>query len=177
MILHDAALEDLCMRERLIEPYDPARLQPASIDLTLGSTFRVTRTHRHRFIDLMEGAPEDLTEPVTVEDEFVLHPGEFVLGATAEWIKVPDRMVGVLDGKSSLGRLGLLVHVTAGYFDPGFSGVGTLEFVNLLDVPIVLRPGLAICQFRVHLMQDAARVPYRGRYQGDMTVAPSRYGQ
>jgi dCTP deaminase len=173
-VLQDSRLRELCQIFGAVEPFDPERLQPASIDLTLGSRFRIPSGHKHRYVDLGQGAPPDLTEEITT-DEFVLQAGEFALGETFERIYVPETCVGRLEGKSSLGRLGLIVHVTAGFFDPGFEGKGTLEFVNLLRIPIVLRPGVPICQISFQLLMGKPDATYDGRYQGDDSVAPSRW--
>lgn len=174
MILQDTLLRAVALAGA-IDPYDESMLQPASIDLRLGSEFRVEAKHRHRFVDLRE-VPRDLTERVTVGDEgFVLHPDQFALGVTRERITVPENMVGLMVGKSSLARLGLQVE-SAGFFDPGFTGRGTMEFKNLASVPIVLVPGLPICQFSFQQLVDHAERPYAGRYQGATSVEGSRYG-
>ncbi len=174
-VLHDVELDRLA-RAGAIDPYDQSLLQPASIDCRLGTTFRVVMAHRHPHVDLA-AVPLDLTEERVVEDGdyFQLDPGAFVLGRTAEVIRVPTTMVARLEGKSSLGRLGLIIHVTAGFFDPGFEGYGTLEFVNLLQVPILLRPGLPICQFSFYQLAGEAR-PYSGRYTDGNDATGSRYG-
>ena len=114
-----------------IEPYDPVDLQPSSVDLHLDRSFRVFRNNRYAFIDVRQPQP-DLTELLTITDDepFILHPGEFVLGQTVEWVELPDDLVARLEGKSSLGRLGLLIHSTAGYVDPGWKGNLTLELSN-----------------------------------------------
>lgn len=179
-VLHDQELDRIA-REGAIEPYDPKYLQPASIDCTLGTVFRRVASYKHSAIDLAN-VPLDLYETEIHEDDlsfsggvFWLNPGEFALGRTAETIRVPTTMVARMEGKSSLGRLGLIVHVTAGFFDPGFEGFGTCEFVNLLQVPIGLRPGLPICQFSFQLLTGEAQ-PYSGRYTDGNDAAGSRYG-
>jgi dCTP deaminase len=124
------------------------------------------------FIDL--GEQVTFTRPVirvTPEEGFVLHPGEFVLGVTAESVNLPDRIVGRIEGKSSLGRLGLMVHVTSGFIDPGFHGCLTLQMTNVLRVPIILRPGKRICQVVFAYMHSPAEHPYAGRYNADTVVA------
>ena len=143
-ILSDGTIRRLVGEGRLrIDPWDPEMVQPASVDLKLGSSFRVFHNHRIQVIDLAD-PPTDLTEQVTVDngDSFVIHPNEFVLGRTEEWVELPDDVVGRIEGKSSLGRLGLIVHATAGFVDPGFQGTLTLEITNFNSVPIVLRTGL-----------------------------------
>lgn len=168
------------VRPRLVEPYDPDAVQPASYDMRLGNDFRVFTASDTVAIYLSK--PEsfrDLTKLVHVEDdeEFVLHPGEFVLGRTLEVVTMPDVLVGRVEGKSSLGRLGLIVHATAGFVDPGFQGAITLEMTNLLRVPIVMQPGQSICQMAFTEMAQKPEQTYSGRYQGDQSVAASRYGQ
>lgn len=167
---------DAIARAGAIEPYDPELLQPASIDCRLGTTFRKVMAHRHPFIDLAD-VPLDLTEEVIVEEDgyYELPPMGLVLGRTLEKVKVPTDMVARMEGKSSLGRLFLAVHVTAGFFDPGFEGYGTCEFVNLNSVPIRLRPGEPICQFSFHTLTGTAQ-PYSGRYTDGNDATPSRYG-
>ena len=130
-----------------IEPYDRADLQPSSVDLHLDRTFRVFRNNRYPFIDVRVAQP-DLTDLLSVDDNeaFILHPGEFVLGQTVEWVELPDDLVARLEGKSSLGRLGLLIHSTAGYVDPGWKGKLTLELSNVAKLPIALYFGMKIGQ-------------------------------
>src|ERR1700712_4958646 len=122
----------------VIEPWDPLMVQPASVDLKLGTSFRVFHNHQIQVIDLAD-PPQGLTEAVEVEPDglFVIHPNEFVLGRTEERVEMPDDLVARIEGKSSLGRLGLIVHATAGFVDPGFHGTLTLEITNLTRVPIV----------------------------------------
>ena len=179
MILPDHEIYDRCVRVRapaepLVTPYRAQNLQPASIDVTLADEFRVFVPHGEGLIDLNN--PVDLTRKVET-DRFVLHPGEFVLGVTEEMVNMPDDLVARIEGKSSLGRLGLIVHATAGFIDPGFRGCVTLEMTNLMRLPLVLRPGKLIAQISFHQMSSAAKQPYAGRYQGDMGVGESRYGQ
>lgn len=174
-IARDATLIELCEGSQVIEPWDLSVIQPASIDLRLGRKFRVPVEHGTTHIDLADVEDSDMVE--VDNSRFVLHPGEFALGVTHEIIRVPTDMVGRMEGKSSLGRVGLIVHVTAGFFDPGFVGHGTLEFVNLRRVPIVLREGVRICQFSFQWMDGEAVQPYRGRYQGDDGPSASRYGR
>lgn len=176
MILTDDQIHHRCAAAiPLVEPSDPSRVQPASYDFELGTHWRVFDNQRVTAVDL--GNPEsyaDITTPLEATS-FVLHPGEFVLGSTGEQVNMPTDLVGRVEGKSSLGRLGLIVHATAGYIDPGFHGVITLEMMNLLRVPIVLRSGMPICQLSFHLLAGEVLHPYDGRYQGDETVSASRY--
>jgi dCTP deaminase len=181
-VLSDGTLRRLLDEGRLvIDPWEPEMIQPASIDLKLGTSFRVFHNHRIRHIDLAD-PPRDLTELVTVGDgeEFVIHPGEFVLGRTAERVEMPEDLVSRIEGKSSLGRLGLIVHATAGFVDPGFKGSLTLEITNFNSVPIVLRPGLPIAQLSLMALDAPAERPYGhpelgSHYQSQTDATESRY--
>lgn len=155
-----------------IQPYDPRDLQPSSVDLHLDRSFRVFRNNRYPYID-PRVAQQDLTELLSVADEeaFVLHPGEFVLGQTLEWVELPDDLVARLEGKSSLGRLGLLIHSTAGYVDPGWKGKLTLELSNVANLPIALYFGMKIGQISFLEMTSPVDRPYGStglgsKYQG-----------
>ena len=168
-------------REIVIEPYDPDDLQPSSVDLHLDRSFRVFRNNRYPYIDVRRAQP-DLTEMVTVgEDEgFILHPGEFVLGLTLEWVELPNDLVARLEGKSSLGRLGLLIHSTAGYVDPGWRGNLTLELSNVSNLPIALYPGMRIGQISFQVLSSPVERPYgspglRSRYQGQTEPTESAF--
>lgn len=181
MILADHQIEALCdgrlSREPLVSPFIPENVQPSSIDVRLGSAFKVFQRDATQVIDLAD--PADITKTVEVAEDghFLLHPGEFVLGHTIERLCVPSSLVARVEGKSSLGRLGLIVHATAGYIDPGFKGRVTLEMTCFHPLPIMLRPGALIAQISFHEMSSPPSMPYAGRYQGDDTVAASRYGQ
>lgn len=164
-----------------IDPFDPELMQPASVDLRLGNSFRVFHNHRAPAIDLRE-PPTDLTEEVTVADgsSFVIHPGEFCLATTLEWVELPDDIVARIEGKSSLGRLGLIVHATAGFCDPGWQGALTLELNNLTRIPIKLYPGLLIAQLSFMTLDAPAQRPYghhqlKSHYQGQRGATESRY--
>ena len=148
-----------------IDPWDPAMVQPASVDLRLGDSFRVFHNHRATAIDLRD-PPSNLTEEVVVPagDAFVIHPGEFCLGRTLEWVQIPDDIVARIEGKSSLGRLGLIVHATAGFCDPGFQGTLTLELNNLTRVPIRLYPGSADRAAVVHDARPARAASLRNSW-------------
>ncbi|MBA8793417.1 dCTP deaminase [Friedmanniella endophytica] len=163
-----------------LDPYAPDMVQPASIDIRLDRFFRVFENHRYPHIDPAEEQPE-LTRLVEPEgdDPFILHPGEFVLGSTYEVITLGDQVAARLEGKSSLGRLGLLTHSTAGFIDPGFSGHVTLEFSNVATLPIKLWPGMKIGQFCFFRLSSATEQPYGStgygsRYQGQRGPTPSR---
>jgi dCTP deaminase len=164
-----------------IDPYDPADLQPSSVDLHLDRSFRVFRNNRYAFIDPRMPQP-DLTELLSVADEepFILHPGEFVLGQTLEWVELPDDLVARLEGKSSLGRLGLLIHSTAGYVDPGWRGNLTLELSNVSNLPIALYPGMRIGQISFLEMTSPVQRPYGSaglgsKYQGQSEPTESAF--
>ena len=164
-----------------VEPYDAADLQPSSVDLHLDRSFRVFRNNRYAFIDVRAPQP-DLTELLNVADEepFVLHPGEFVLGQTLEWVELPNDLVARLEGKSSLGRLGLLIHSTAGYVDPGGKGKLTLELSNVAKLPIALYFGMKIGQISFFEMSSPVDRPYGSsglgsKYQGQSEPTASAY--
>lgn len=163
-----------------LEPLDPAMIQPSSIDVRLDRLFRLFDNHKYAYIDPAEDQPE-LTHLIeTKPDEpFILHPGEFVLGATYEQVTLPDDVAARLEGKSSLGRLGLLTHSTAGFIDPGFSGHVTLELSNVATLPIKLWPGMKIGQLCFFQLSSPAETPYGSsaygsRYQGQRGPTASR---
>jgi dCTP deaminase len=164
-----------------IRPYDEADVQPSSVDLHLDRQFRVFRNNRYAFIDVRAPQP-DLTELLSVTDQepFVLHPGEFVLGQTLEWVELPDDLVARLEGKSSLGRLGLLIHSTAGYVDPGWKGNLTLELSNVANLPIALYFGMKIGQISFLTMSTPVARPYGSeglgsKYQGQSEPTASAF--
>ncbi len=164
-----------------LDPYDATCLQPSSVDLHLDREFRVFRNNRYPYIDVRQPQP-DLTEIVAIEDEepFILHPGEFVLGQTLEWVELPDDLVARLEGKSSLGRLGLLIHSTAGYVDPGWKGNLTLELSNVANLPIALYCGMKIGQISFFKMSSPVERPYGSKelgskYQGQSQPTASEY--
>jgi len=163
-----------------LEPFDEAMIQPSSVDVRLDRFFRVFENHRYPHIDPAEDQPE-LTQPVEPEGDkpFILHPGEFVLGSTYEIVTLPDDVAARLEGKSSLGRLGLLTHSTAGFIDPGFSGHVTLELSNVATLPIKLWPGMKIGQLCFFRLSSPSEHPYGSekygsRYQGQRGPTPSR---
>jgi dCTP deaminase len=164
-----------------IEPYDAVDLQPSSVDLHLDRSFRVFRNNRYAYIDVRQSQP-DLTELLAIRDDepFILHPGEFVLGQTVEWVELPDDLVARLEGKSSLGRLGLLIHSTAGYVDPGWRGNLTLELSNVASLPIALYQGMRIGQISFFRMSSPVERPYgsaglRSKYQGQSQPTASAF--
>ncbi|SCF49483.1 dCTP deaminase [Micromonospora matsumotoense] len=163
-----------------LEPFESSLVQPSSIDVWLDRLFRVFETHRHTHID-PSVEQDDLTTLVEVPEgePFVLHPGEFVLGSTLEVVPLGDQLAARLEGKSSLGRLGLFTHSTAGFIDPGFSGPVTLELSNVANLPITLWPGMKIGQLCVFRLSSPAEHPYGSavygsRYQGQRDPTPSR---
>ena len=163
-----------------LDPLDLDMVQPSSVDVRLDRFFRLFDNHKYQHIDPATDQP-DLTRLVEVEptEAFVLHPGEFVLGATFEVVSLPDDVAARLEGKSSLGRLGLLTHSTAGFIDPGFSGHVTLELSNVATLPITLWPGMKIGQLCFFRLSSAAQHPYGSekygsRYQGQRGPTASR---
>ena len=163
-----------------VEPFTEAMVQPSSVDVRLDRFFRVFENHKYSVIDPSIEQP-DLTREVAVaaDEFFILHPGEFVLASTYEVITLPDDIAGRLEGKSSLGRLGLLTHSTAGFIDPGFSGHITLELSNVANLPVKLFPGMKIGQLCLIKLSSAAEHPYGSalygsRYQGQRGPTPSR---
>ncbi|HEY8340795.1 MAG TPA: dCTP deaminase, partial [Egibacteraceae bacterium] len=165
----------------VIDPLDETAVQPSSVDLRVDNSFRVFANHRHPYIDVRQPQP-DLTELVKVEDgePFILHPGEFVLGSTYERVKLPDDLVARLEGKSSLGRLGLLVHATAGFVDAGWDGWLTLELSNVATLPIAIYPRMRIGQLAFFRLSTPAEHPYgsdalRSKYQGQRGPTASKF--
>jgi len=163
-----------------VEPFDETMIQPSSIDFRLDKYFRVFENHRYPHID-PAADQSDLTRMVETvgEEPFILHPGEFVLGSTLEVVTLPDDLAARVEGKSSLGRLGLLTHATAGFVDPGFSGHVTLELANVATLPIKLYPGMKIGQLCFFRLSSPAEHPYGSakygsRYQGQRGPTPSR---
>jgi dCTP deaminase len=184
MVLSDRTIKEQLDKGRIvISPLDPADIQPASVDLRLDRKLLVFANSRTPYIDVKQGQ-EDLTQVVEISDEtpFMLHPGEFVLGSTLEHIELPDDLVARLEGKSSLGRIGLVIHSTAGFVDPGWKGHLTLELSNLARLPITLYYGMKIGQISyLRLTTPADRLygsPELGsKYQGQTGPTPSRVSQ
>ncbi|ASO23091.1 dCTP deaminase [Actinoalloteichus hoggarensis] len=179
-------LSDLDLRKEIdggrltVDPFEPDMVQPSSIDVRLDRFFRVFDNTKYTHID-PSLQQDELTSLVETEgeDPFVLHPGEFVLGSTFETVGLPADLAGRLEGKSSLGRLGLLTHSTAGFIDPGFSGHITLELSNVANLPITLWPGMKIGQLCIFRLSSPAESPYGSsstgsRYQGQRGPTPSR---
>ena len=174
MILSDRDIREQIEAGRIvIDPFSPDAIQPSSVDLHLDSRFRVFRNNRYPYIDVRQEQP-DLTELLEIsgDEPFVLHPGEFVLGSTLERVALPDDLVSRLEGKSSLGRLGLLIHSTAGYVDPGWDGNLTLELSNVANLPIALYQGMKIGQISFQRLSSPVEVPY-----GDERIGSKYRGQ
>ncbi len=182
MILSDISIrEELAAGRIVIDPLDEAAIQPSSVDLRVDRYFRVFRSHTVGVIDVKEDQAS-LTELVEIggDESLILHPAEFVLGSTLERVALPDDLVGRLEGKSGLGRLGLLIHSTAGFVDPGFNGHLTLELSNVASLPITVYPGMKIGQISFLRMTSSAERPYGSsalgsKYQNQHGPTPSRY--
>ena len=182
MVLSDRTIERLIADGRIsIDPYDESLLQPSSLDVRVDRYFRVFHNARYPYIDVKQ-PQEELTEQVEITDDqpFILHPGEFVLGSTLERVGLPDDLVARLEGKSSLGRLGLLIHSTAGYVDPGWDGYLTLELSNVANLPITIYPGMKIGQISFFRLTTPADMPYGSgeagsKYQGQRGPTASRF--
>ena len=182
MVLSDRTIRAEIEAGRIaIDPFDVALVQPSSVDVRVDRKFRVFHNARHPYIDVRKPM-EDLTELVQVVDDepFILHPGEFVLGQTLERLSLPDDLVARLEGKSSLGRLGLLIHSTAGFVDAGFSGQLTLELSNVANLPITIYEGMPIGQVSFMRMDGPVDRPYGSsttgsKYQGQDEPTPSRF--
>jgi len=182
VVLSDATIARALVEGRIeIDPYDEALLQPSSVDVRVDRFFRVFHNNRYPFIDV-KVEQEELTELVEVDDDhpFVLHPGEFVLGSTLERVRLSNDLVARLEGKSSLGRLGLLIHSTAGFIDPGWDGHVTLELSNVANLPITIYSGMKIGQISFMQMTEPATIPYGAsklgsKYKGQKGPTASRY--
>jgi len=177
MVLSDRTIrEHLASGRLVIEPYEPSLVQPSSVDVRVSSEFRVFHNNRQPYIDVRRPLA-DLTDVVVMsgDEPFILHPGEFVLGSTLERVAIPDDLVARLEGKSSLGRLGLLIHSTAGYIDPGWDGQITLELSNVARLPITIYPGMPIGQISFLMLTTPVDQPYRGKYQGQSGPTASEY--
>jgi dCTP deaminase len=181
MVLSDRDIRAAIDAQRIvIEPFDAKYLQPASVDIHLDDQFRVFHSTRHAYIDLAKGV-DGITELVKVTDgPFILHPGEFALGSTLERVRLSNDIVSRVEGKSSLGRLGLLIHSTAGFVDPGWDGHLTLELSNVNTLPITLYPRMRIGQLSFFQLSSPAERPYGSpdlgsSYQGQSGPTPSRY--
>lgn len=181
MVLSDRTIkEELAAGRLVIDPLDPDDIQPASVDVHLDRAFRVFKVSSRPYIDIREPM-DDLTDEVFIEPErpFFIHPGEFVLASTLQVLTLPDDILAMVEGKSSLGRIGLLIHATAGFVDPGWTGKLTLELSNVAKMPIALYVGMKIGQLSFMRMSTPVDRPYgspglRSKYQGQMSPTPSR---
>ena len=182
MVLSDRTIRaEIDSGRIVIDPFDPDLIQPSSVDVRVDRQFRVFHNARYPYIDVRKPM-DDLTEAVTVPGDrpFILHPGEFVLGQTLERVTLPDDLVARLEGKSSLGRLGLLIHSTAGFVDPSWEGNLTLELSNVANLPITIYYGMPIGQISFMRMDGPVERPYgaaevRSKYQGQAEPTPSRF--
>jgi len=182
MVLSDKTIREEVEAGRIsFDPYDPSLIQPSSVDVRVDRSFRVFQNSRYPYIDVRQKM-EDLTELIRVEGDepFILHPGEFVLGQTLERVKLPNDIVARLEGKSSLGRLGLLIHSTAGFVDAGFEGNLTLELSNVANLPITIYHGMPIGQISFMRMDRPVEHAYGSdeagsKYQGQAEPTASRY--
>lgn len=182
MVLSDGTIRAEIEAGRIVlDPYEPNNIQPASVDVRCDKIFRVFHNGRHPYIDVRKPM-DDLTERVEIEGDqpFILHPGEFVLGQTLERVTVPNDLVARLEGKSSLGRLGLLIHSTAGFIDSGFIGNITLELSNVANLPITIYNEMPIGQISFMRLDAPVEKPYGGegmasKYQGQAEPTPSNY--
>ena len=182
MVLSDGTIRAEIEAGRIVvDPFDAAMVQPSSVDVRVDRRFRVFHNARYPFIDVRQPM-DDLTEAVEISDSepFILHPGEFVLGQTLERVRLPDDIVARLEGKSSLGRLGLLIHSTAGFVDAGFEGNLTLELSNVANLPVTIYYGMPIGQISFMRMDSPVERPYGSgdagsKYQGQAEPTPSRF--
>jgi dCTP deaminase len=182
VVLSDRTIREEIESGRLVfDPYEPSMVQPSSVDVRVDNRFRVFHNARYPFIDVRQPM-DDLTELVEVQRDqpFILHPSEFVLGQTLERVRLPDDLVARLEGKSSLGRLGLLIHSTAGFVDAGFEGNLTLELSNVANLPITIYHGMPIGQISFMRMDGPVESPYGSdetgsKYQGQAEPTPSRF--
>lgn len=182
MILSDFdIIHSLRMNWIGIKPFTDSQIQPASYDVRLGNKLRVFSNHNHKTIIDPEKDQSDLMDliEISIDNPFQLNPGDFVLGATKEYFIIPNNVAARLEGKSSLGRFGLVIHSTAGWFDPGFKGTGTLELGNISRLPILLRPGMLIGQMAFMEMTSPAMNPYgsdglNSKYQGQIDPEASQ---
>lgn len=181
MILSDSDIrQEIAKKHLLISPFDSSLLQPASYDLRLGKEFKVFKSIHKAYFDVKQNNVEEFMELIRIKDgnPLIVHPGEFILGRTIEVVGIPPDLIGRLEGKSSLGRLGIIVHATAGFVDPGFKGTLTLEMSNIANIPIALYPGMKVAQISFMRMETPCEVPYgkvRGsKYWGQIRPTGSR---
>ena len=184
MVLSDRAIKQAIEEGRLvIKPFDEKNLQPSSVDLLMGNNFLIFKNAKKPFLDVKKDNPRDFMERIEIDkgEPIIVHPGEFVLGTTQEWFEIPRDLVARLEGKSSLGRLGIIVHATAGYVDPGFRGELTLEITNMANIPIALYAGMKIAQISFFELKGKPQLVYGSKaanshYQGQRGATASRRG-
>jgi|TARA_B100002003_G_C14049787_1_gene505668 dCTP deaminase len=174
-------IKSIEQKKLIVDPFDKSAVGPCSIDLSLGTAFRVFRKSEHTHIDPKKGIPDNIMELTEKSDEpFIIHPGEFVLASISEKVRIPDNMIGRLEGRSSWGRLGIVVHSTAGKVDPGFSGHLTLEIANLSNLPVCLHPGAKIAQMMFEMLSSEAENPYHkkkdAKYMHESDPSVSKIG-
>jgi dCTP deaminase len=173
MLLSDRDIKDLIKKgEIIVEPFDENLVQPCSLDIRLGNEFRIFESHNIPYIDPKE--PDKYSKLIKCEDYIIIHPGEFVLGRTLEYIKLPNHIAATLEGRSSLGRMGIIIHATAGFVDPGFEGTLTLEISNLSNLPVKLYPGMKIGQLAFYKLSSPCEKPYCGKYKGQKPPESSK---
>lgn len=181
MVLSDKSIKELIFAKKLlIKPFDESLIQPSSYNLRLANNFRFFRNFKQAYLDIRRPV-SDFMETVKIADDepIIIHPREFILGETLEYFEIPDDLVGRLEGKSSLGRIGIIIHSTAGYVDPGFKGTLTLEISNLANIPIALYPKMKIAQMSFHYLSTPAKHPYgsaklKSKYQGQKGPTESK---
>lgn len=184
MVLSDRAIRKFIREKKLvIKPFRKENIQPSSVDLLMGKSFLIFKNAKKPFLDVKRDDPKDFMEKVVIRngEPIIIHPGEFLLGTTKEWFEIPGNLVARLEGKSSLGRLGIVVHATAGYVDPGFKGELTLEITNMANIPIALYAGMKIAQISFFEMTDEPEVLYGtsqagSHYQGQRGATASGKG-
>lgn len=185
MVLSDFSIKQAMAEGTLvIKPFDVSCVQPSSVDLKLGSDFLIFKNTKKPYLDIRKDSPSEFMERVQInkDEPIIVHPQEFLLGTTVEWVKIPGDIVARLEGKSSLGRLGIVVHATAGYVDPGFEGELTLEISNMSNIPIALYSGMRICQISFFQMTTVPEILYgdkriKSHYQGQKGATASRIGK
>ncbi len=179
MVLSDRDIRVRLKKDLVITPLDEECIQPSSIDVHLGPDFLVFDNHNQKIIDLKHGVKGLMSKIIIDEEPIIIHPREFILGTTVELVEIPDDLVARLEGKSSLGRIGLIIHSTAGYIDPGFKGQITLEISNLANLPIALYKDMKIGQLSFTLLTTPAEYPYghpklKSHYQNQKGVTESK---
>ena len=181
MVLSDKSIRELIGSGRLvIKPFEESLIQPSSYNIRLANSFRFFRNIKQAYLDVRQPVGDFMETVKMADDEpIIIHPREFILGETLEYFEIPRDLVGRLEGKSSLGRIGIIIHSTAGYVDPGFKGTLTLEISNLANIPIALYPKMKIAQMSFHFLSTPAENPYGSaklgsKYQGQRGPTESK---